>query len=154
MAPAPIQYVKNDQQPPHFETEEAEKSVQHDHFDQKQLINSVQPIFQSKAEQLLKALDENPLEVTFNSKGELFIDSNSIPNANIYKIFPELFVRKTKKPIPGMPELVTKIALLGYGHLINRGIVKGLKRTIHSQHNYQDLNHQIKKMKNWWFIGE
>ena len=153
LSPAPVNYVKNDNIPPTFDPEDVKKSVPHDSYDKEELIKSVQPVFQSKARDLLNALDENPLEINFSTKGEIFINNNSIPNANIFKIFPELFVKKSVKPLPGMSEIVTKIASLGLGHFINRGITKGLKRSKNSSHNFEDLHQQIKKMKSWWFIG-
>ena len=153
LTPSAIEYVKNEHLPPISNSEDLKKSVPHDFYDKEELIKSVQPVFQIKARNLLNALDENPLEINFSTKGEVFIDNNSIPNANIFKIFPELFVKKTVKPLPGLSEVVTKIASLGLGHFINRGITKGLKRTLNSSHNFEELNQQIKKTKSWWFIG-
>ncbi len=93
-----------------------------------------------------------PASIDFNSDGELFIDSVSIPGANIFDIFPELFLRKKKKFITGLSDLATKIAFLNLGHLINKGIPRGLKRPTNYKLHDQTIP-DLKVFKNWWYMS-
>lgn len=138
-------------QPAAFDTT-TQKSHQYDEFDNQKLISSVSKTYQSRAQLLLKKINENPLEIDYNSKGELYIDGLCIPNANIYQIFPELYVRKLKKIIPGKQELINKIASKGWGKFIVKGIAKGLKRP-HNYKMHKDTTSSIKEFKNWWYLS-
>jgi hypothetical protein len=138
-------------QPPAFDAVN-KKSQQYDKFDDNKLIHSVPKRFQRKATILLDNIKENPLEIDFNTKGDLFIDGVCIPNADIFKIFPELYVRKVKRKLPGKDELVTKIAAKGWGKFIVRGIIRGLKRPPQYQ-LHEDTVSSTKKFKNWWYLS-
>lgn len=128
------------------------KSQQYDKFDNNKLIHSVPKQFQRKATILLDHIKNNPLEIDFNTKGDLFIDTVCIPNADIFKIFPELYVKRTKRKLDGKDELVTKIAAKGWGKLIVRGIIRGLKRP--PQYKlHEDTVSSTKKFKNWWYLS-
>ena len=139
------------QQPPAGD-EPVTKSVSYDQFDVEKLVNSVPRKFSKRATLLLKNIKERPLDISFKTNGELYIDSKSVPDADIYKIFPQLFVRKQKKIVPGLSELATKIASLHWGHLISKGITIGLKRP----RNYKlhdSTAHTLKEFKNWWYMS-
>lgn len=128
------------------------KSVSYDQFDIQKLINSVPRKFSKRAAQLLQNIKQRPLDISFKTNGDLYIDSQSVPSADIFQIFPELFVRKKKIILPGLSELATKIASLHWGHLISRGITKGLKRP----KNYKvhdNTAHSLKEFKNWWYMS-
>jgi len=139
------------EQPAAFVSEE-QKSSQFDKFDEEKLLTEIPKKFQKNALELLEKIREDPLSIDFNSKGELFIDSVSIPNANIFHIFPELFVRKRKTIVPGLSDLATKIAYLNYGSLINKGIGKGLKRP-KSYEFHEETVPTLKEFKNWWYMS-
>jgi len=152
LLPPVANYVENNISQPTTSDIINVKSKQHDNFDDKKLIELVSEKFKNRAKILLQKIIENPLQIDFNSKGEIFIDTQSVPESNIYQIFPELFIRKKKKYLPGLSELATKIAFLNWGHLINRGITKGLKRP----RNYKIHNnteHSLKEFKNWWYMS-
>lgn len=108
--------------------------------------------YQSRAKLLLENINQNPLEIDYNSNGELFIDGICIPNANIFKIFPELYVRKIKKHLSGKDELATKIASKGWGKYIVKGIIKSLKRPKNYQ-MHKDTTSSLKAFKNWWYLS-
>lgn len=132
-----------------------EKSKFQDKFDENHLIQLVPVEYQQSATHLLDEIRNYPLDIMFNSNGELFIDSVSIPNANIYKIFPALFIKTSKYKIPGLSELTTKLASLNLTHLFQRGIVKPLKRPKNYPFPLPKHQKQINEAnyKHWWFIG-
>lgn len=128
------------------------KSQQFDEFDVNKLISSVPIAYHTRAKNLIEKITQNPLEIDFNTKGQLYLDGIEIPQANIFQIFPELYRRKLKKNLPGKDELVTKIASKGWGTLIVRGIVKGLKRPKNYQCHNETLA-SLKEFKNWWYMS-
>lgn len=95
------------------------------------------------------------MEFSFNTDGEIFIDSRSIPNANIFEIFPALFI-KSPKIINGLKEVTTKLSSLNLNHLFRKGMLKALKRPrnykyalcVHNQEFMKD------KYKHWWYLGK
>jgi len=139
------------QQPPASDTT-VTNSTSYDQFDVEKLVNSVPRKFSKRAVLLLKNIQERPLDISFKANGELYIDSESVPNADIFTIFPELFVRKYKKIVPGLSELATKIASLHWGHLISKGITKGLKRPKNYK-MHDSTTHTLKEFKNWWYMS-
>lgn len=129
-----------------------QKSQQFDKFDINKLINSVPQAYKQRAKSLTSHFQQCPLEIDFDANGLLILDGTSIPNSNIFKIFPELFIKKLKKPLPGKNELVTKIASKGWGNLIVKGIARGLKRP----RNYKlhsETESSLKEFKNWWYMS-
>jgi hypothetical protein len=149
--PLPSSTPLNVTQPPAFDSEN-QKSHQYDQFDNNKLISLIPKKFHARAQILLNNFKQNPLEIDYNSKGELYIDGVCIPNADIFKIFPELFVRKFKKYVPGKNELVTKIASKGWGKLIVRGIIRGLKRPP-KYILHKDTISSVKEFRNWWYLS-
>ena len=128
------------------------KSLEHDQYAVEKLLTTVPETFKPAAEELLANIDSRPLELTFNQEGQVFIDSESLPEANIYLIFSQLFT-KGKKGASGLSEVATKLASMGLGHLFRRGILKSLKRPSHSTDNFDHLQEDIKKLKHWWYIA-
>jgi len=128
------------------------KSTQHNEFDDAKLLKLIPEKFKKRATILLNNIKSNPLQIDFNTKGDLFIDSQSIPNSNIFVIFPELFNCKKKRPIFGLSELATKISTLGWGHLIVKGIAKGLKRPKNYK-IHEKTQHSLSEFKNWWYMS-
>lgn len=128
------------------------KSLEHDQYAVEKLLKTVPDTFKSQAEELLQNIDSRPLELTFNQEGQIFIDSENLPGANIFLIFSQLFA-KNKKGAPGLSEFATKLATMGLGHLFRKGILKSLKRPAQSTESYDHLQEDIKKLKHWWYIG-
>jgi len=152
LLPQTANFVKHNISQPSSSDSLTIKSTQHDHFDDQKLLNLIPQQFKKRAEILLNNIKSDPLQIDFNTKGELFIDTQSVPDANIYCVFPELFVRKKKKLTLGLSELATKIARLGWGHLINKGIAKGLKRPKNYK-IHEKTEHSLKEFKNWWYMS-
>jgi len=149
--PVPTAIELHVEQPPEFSITN-QKSTQFDKFDAERLINNTPQRFHRRAQMLLEKIKQDPLSIDFNAKGELFIDSVSIPDANIFEIFPQLFDRKKKKLIPGLFELAAKISFLNYGYLISPGITKGLKRPKNYE-MHKDTTTSLKELKKWWYMS-
>jgi len=54
--------------------------------------------------------------------------------------------------VPGLSDLATKIAFLNIGHLINKGIGKGLKCP-KSYNLHEETEPTLKEFKNWWYMS-
>lgn len=130
------------------------KSKLSDSFDDEKLLKVVPKHFHPKALKLLNELKKRPDEITWTSNGAVFINQASLPNSNIFIIFPKLFV-KTNHPekIPYLFEVSSEISSLGFGHLISRSLISGLarRRPIKNQH---ELKLKINNSKRWYFLGE
>lgn len=70
------------------------KSNPHDSYDKQKLLKTIPNKFHKKASLLLDKIDLNSMDISFNSSGEVFIDSQNIPNSNIFDIFPALYIKK------------------------------------------------------------
>jgi hypothetical protein len=101
--------------------------------------------------QLLQQFDKRGNELTWNSDGIIFIDQVSIPNSDIYILFPYLFKRKHPKNLAGFQDFVKKICDMGLGHLIVSGIDRMTKnkslQSLSTDQSGQGLS------ENWWYIG-
>ena len=84
-------------------------------------------------------------ELTWNSDGVIFIDQVSIPNSDIFLLFPYLFKAKHPKNLNGLQDFVQKIKEMGLDHLITVGIKKSTKN--------QDSPTKTGESVNWWFLG-
>jgi len=129
------------------------KSVPHDEFDNSKLISLVPKRLKTRAAELLEKLAKFSNDITWTSNGVIFIDQNSLPDSNIYEIFPQLF-RTPSAPdkIMYLNQIATKIASLGFGHLLSKSLTYGLirKRNIA---NENEIMTEIKTAKNWWYLG-
>jgi len=97
LLPPTASFVESNVIPPLASGSLKVKSTQHDKFDDKKLLDSIPKQFLKRATILLNKIKNAPLQIDFNSKGDLFIDGENIPDANIFLIFPELFIRKKKE---------------------------------------------------------
>ena len=85
-------------------------------------------------------------ELTWNSDGIIFIDQISIPNSDMFVLFPYLFKHKHPKNLTGFEDFVEKINAMGLDHLI-------LKRNSHAKSLNLTKTQQTKPDSNWWYIG-
>lgn len=128
-----------------------EKSHLQDMFDNQKLLASVPKEYHSKALKLLQSINNLPMEISFTSDGDVYIDNKSIAEANFFKIFPALYT-KSKTNIPGLSEVTTKLASLNLGHLFHKGMLKVFKRP--KSYKFDLLSAHTQTSKNWWYIGE
>lgn len=89
-----------------------------DSFDCQKVLKKVPKTSESKARILLEKIGQRPNDITFDSKGVLYINQESIPDSNVFVIFPYLFKQRVKKKIPGLMDFVQKITEMNLGHLI------------------------------------
>ena len=75
------------------------------------------------------------------------IDQTSIPESNIFVLFPHLFKNKNPKNLPGFQDFIEKIDEMGLSHLI-RISSKASKAFAKSSNTSTDLPSST----NWWFL--
>ena len=73
--------------------------------------------YRRQATTLLQQFDSRGNELTWNSNGTVFIDQTSIPESNIFDLFPHLFKVKKTKNLNGFEDFVEKIKAMGLLHL-------------------------------------
>ena len=123
-----------------------------DKFDETHLLKTLPPKFRRLGQILLKEFDKKSNEVTWMPNGTLLIDQISIPQSNIFFIFPLLFKSsRLPKDVPGLNELLLKINEMGLGHLIKvqpRQIK--LKR---SKVSLKSVSPSHSRQTKWWYLG-
>ncbi|MDP2788491.1 MAG: hypothetical protein Q8O46_00355, partial [bacterium] len=129
------------------------KSQLSDSFDDEKLLGLVAKGSETKAKLLLKQLQKHPNDISWTSNGVIFMDQNSLPDSNIYDIFPKLF-KKMSHPerIFYLFDVVTKISTLGYAHLINKSLTAGLRRQFPIQ-NQDGILKNMSSSKHWFYLG-
>lgn len=118
------------------------------------LLEKVAPSLRSKGKLLLEAFNQNPQQLIWNDAGEITINEETLPNANILQLFPAVFKTSVikNKTLPGFIEFVNQIAAMGLGHLISPKLLRGFKRKEKIQ-NQVELYNQIIKNDKWYFLG-
>ena len=117
-----------------------------DSFDEHALLKKVPKRFKKNAAKLLRTFDEQPNEVTWDSSGNIYINEQSIPNANIFDVFPSLFRKKRSKTINGSRDLIQKLESMGLSHLI----MCEPKSSIVSSNQ---TSSSASSSRNWWYLG-
>ena len=105
----------------------------------------VPPRYRRQAITLLQQFNIRGDELTWNSDGVIFVNQTSLPQSDIYILFPYLFKMKHPKTLPGFDDFVEKIIDMGLGHLI----VKKKGRTA----NVSSIKSKTENSTNWWFLG-
>lgn len=126
------------------------KNDENDDFDEQSLLHLVPADHKNSASLLLNELKRRGNELTWNSSGIIFIDQVSIPNSNIFFLFPYLFYRHfpTKK-IEGLLELQSKLKEMGLGKYFLLNTESDQKNELHGR---GEINLQMKSV-NWYFLG-
>lgn len=114
-----------------------------DTFDCDRLMKLVPAAQKEKAKVLLNIFETHPNDVTFDAKGTVYINSTSIPNSNIFVLFPALF-KKRGKSAQGLSELLVKLEQMNLLHLISRS-------KLHTPKVTHSLTNQPMQ-KNWWYL--
>lgn len=130
-----------------------QKSKANEVYQDQELIDILPEKDKTRGKQLLTALTPFSSNITWSSDGTVFINKLGLPNSNMFELFPKLFKNiNNVRAIPNLSELVTAIANLGFGHLINRKLTKGLNRR-YKILNQDSLLEDVHSIKRWWFIG-
>ena len=117
-----------------------------DSFDEHVLLKKVPKQFKKNAATLLKTFDEQPNEVTWDSSGNIYIEEQVIPNANIFDLFPRLFKKKVSKAAIGLLDLLQKLESMGLSHLI-----MCQTKTLIPLSN--PTSSSTSSTTNWWYLG-
>jgi len=134
--------------PPHFNNRLCENDL-NDSFDENQLLRFVPKRFKEKGKVLLQLFDERPDELTWDSSGIIYVDQTSIPNSNIFTLFPYLFRRKIPKDVinAGFPDFLKKIVEMKLEHLVNCNTVSILRS---NQSSTESVKSPSKTSSKWW----
>lgn len=127
--------------------------------DEKRLLNFVPQKYRKNANELLKQFNLRGNELTYDSLGVIFIDGVSIPNSDIFVLFPYLFKAKRPKTLVGFDDFLKKIDDMGLIDLVFKKQVnfyvqnskerkkKEISLKIKDNHKNDD-----KGDVNWWFL--
>lgn len=124
-----------------------------DDFDQKRLLRKVPKNFKIQASNLLKQFEERANELTWDSSGVVYIDQQSIPNSDIFDIFPRLFQKRHPKRIIGFQDFYQKVKSMGLAHLIVLPKVSATS-TIKIEKKNPSLIFKRQDELQWWYIGD
>lgn len=101
------------------------KDDDNDDYDESALLHLIPESHQFNANFLLKKIDSRASELTWNSSGVVFIDKYSIPDSNIFMIYPHLFKNSLpNKKIPGLIEVIKKLDVMGLSQYISLKLPK------------------------------
>ena len=100
----------------------------------------------------MKKFDQRGNELTWNSDGIIFVDQTSIPNSDIYILFPYLFKKKHPKNLCGFQDFVQKISEMGLDHLIVESFSPVRKKEFSSE-RASSSEQSSKQSSNYWYIG-
>lgn len=140
------QQIPNTSPPVNFNVSLHENDL-NDAFDETRLLQTIPKRAKKNASLLLKTFDQQPNEITWDSVGNLYINEQVIPEANIFNLFPYLFRKKFPKHLPGMADFLNKLNLMGLSHLFDCKIPKIESSPLPSESKTQSSS-------NWWYLGE
>jgi len=115
-----------------------------DKFDVQHLVKLVPKLYQQKALSLLQKIEQQPSDINFDSDGVIFINSESIPSSNIFKVLPALYKKRHPKNLPGFYELVNKLKEINLKHLF-----------VTDRLDHFHVKHDVKSEKSnskWYFL--
>jgi hypothetical protein len=149
-------HVSLNDEPPIVAKQIDEKDDENSSAAEDYLLKSVPPRFREKTKQIINICNKSPQQLTWSRAGQIYINQQSVPLANIYKLLPAIFKpTSVTKQLPGFDELVTQIATMGFAHLMNPKLTRGLRRKPKSKiENENELYADIQKLdKKWYYIG-
>ncbi len=118
------------------------------------LLQTVPHRFRERTKQIINICNLSPQQLTWSKDGQIFIDQQSVPLANIFKLLPAIFKpTPTKRKLLGIDEFVTQIATMGFAHLMSPVFTRGLRRKSKIE-NHDELYAEVKALyKNWFYPG-
>lgn len=129
------------------------KSNLSNEFEDEKLIKLVPTHLQEKAKLLLVQIQKHPSDITWTSNGTVFLGQQSLPESNIFDLFPKL-LKSVPHPekINYLLQIATTLATLGLGKYINRKLLSGLTRP-GPLFNQPELQTKIQRTKHWYYLG-
>ena len=146
----PILTSPNTQEPLPYD-QKFMKNDDNDQFDQKRLLKYIPARDQKNARQLLNNFSSRGNELNWDSAGLMYIDQNSVPNSDIFHLFPFLFKQRRPKNLCGFDDLLHKIKEMGLLHLIKVRTPEDSNTKLN-----QEISNSIQKEEkssNWWYLG-
>ena len=131
--------------PVHYDVKKFQND-DNDSFDEQRLLKLVPAQHKKLAKVLLDEFNNRGTELTWNSDGVIFKDQTSIPQSNIFELFPYLFKHKHPKSLTGFEDFVEKIDQMGLSHLI----VKSISKPVNLKAKTET---ETSSSKNFWFLG-
>ncbi len=132
---------------------EIKKNDENDKFDEKKILKLVPKLFVPKAKTLLSEFNKRGNELTWDSEGILFIDGVSIPNSNMFILFPNLFKKNCNFKLTGATELVAKIDQMGLKDFLPKSSLNDAKTINYEKRNSPTPEKEIVKNEQWWYLG-
>jgi|LakMenE18May11ns_1017448.scaffolds.fasta_scaffold9749403_1 hypothetical protein len=142
------------------------KNDDNDNYDESALLHLIPEKDKFNAKCLLSKLETRGSELTWNSSGVVFIDNISIPNSNVFMIYPHLFQKSLpKSQIPGLKEVIKKLEDMGLKKFIlvsdvckdkelaeSVGAAVGAGQTIEEKSDIEVLP-QTDVEDEWYYLG-
>lgn len=122
------------------------------------LLSKIPSAYHDDARKLLAYFLDNPTAISWDENGILTVDDITIPQSNIFQIFPQLYAKTPKSTLPGFVTLCTYIFTAGLQNLIK------IKK-FHQFTRKRPLNGELKpdeevdlrtfsSNKRWYYIGD
>lgn len=125
------------------------------HYDKEKLLADIPRPSHRKALKLLEWLMGQPMTIFWSPVDEvLTIKDKKIPNANIYRVFSELYKSKPDYQVNGYIPLVNFILNAGQGHLINKTKFWFLARRQKLKGKENQVGGSESDLDDWYFIGD
>jgi len=144
--------ILDDSRPPEnlYETKVI-KSDLNDIFDIKKALSRVPREHRANATKLLAEIEKRSPQITYDSKGIIFIDGDSIPGSNIFTFLPILYKKSVRKTLPGFSDFLAKLNSLGLQKYFV--LEKNYKSKLHLKSSLQNELDAVKsKQKSWWLL--
>lgn len=116
-----------------------------DKYDENALLRRVPKPSKKKAAALLKIFDERPNDVTWDSSGNIYLDEESLPNSNMFELFPYLFRKRAPKNLNGLQDLIQKLTAMGLSDMILCAKKVKEEKNVASK--------EVTPPDNWWYLG-
>jgi len=143
------QVPENTAPPIHFDNKKSENDM-NDLFDENQLLRFVPKRFKEKAKIILSVFEERPNEITWDSSGVIYIDQTSLPNSNIFTLFPYLFRQKIPKEVlsNGFQDFLQKVVDMNLKQFLNCNLTSILGPT-----SVKSEKVHTNQPSKWWYLN-
>lgn len=109
-------------------------------------MQSLKPFTRKKALQLIKTIKDQGDQLTFDNTGSVFLEGNTLPNANFFRLISSLFSGKHDEP--GFSEFVKKLQEMGLSKFIPK---KSKVSNVSVEVNLNTL--KPFNVDKWYYIG-
>jgi len=135
--------------PNNYKTE-IRKSDLNDTFDIKKALLKVPKEHRVKASKLIVEIEKRSPQLTFDSKGIVYIDGESIPHSNFFVFLPLLYRKRMPKTLPGFSDFLEKLNSMELKSFFILDKSYQHKRKL--QNALSDEVQSTSKSKDWWLL--